>query len=218
MILLLGVFKPEIQPLIDEMQILETGELLNRSFCRGVIGENEIVVTSGFIGKIDTTMICQKFIDHFDPDKIILISGAGAIAPDLKIGDIIVGTSFVEHDKKLPVNQTKINSNLEAAVIFKKIKKDIPNVKFGTIISGDSLISDVNLKESLYNKYGALCVDMDSAAVAVTSDANKINFYVIKVILDLCDENASKDYNNNFEKCCLTGAELFIDILKNSKL
>ncbi len=218
MILLLGVFKPEVQPLIDEMLILESGELLDRPYCRGIIGENEIVVTSGFIGKIDTTMICQKFIDYFKPEKIILISGAGAIAPDLKIGDIVVGTGFIEYDKKLPIHQIKINSNLEAAVIFKKIKQDIPNVKFGTIISGDSLIADVELKQQLYNEYDALCVDMDSAAVAITSNANKTNFYIIKVILDFCDENASEDYNNNFEKCCLAGAELFIDILRNSRL
>ena len=102
--------------------------------------------------------------------------------------------------------------------LMKKIKQDIPNVKFGTIISGDSLIADVELKQQLYNEYDALCVDMDSAAVAITSSANKTNFYIIKVILDFCDENASEDYNNNFEKCCLAGAELFIDILRNSKL
>jgi len=55
MLLIESVFFPEIRPIVDSMLTLETGEIMGRLFSRGIVGQNEVIAISGFIGKVETT-------------------------------------------------------------------------------------------------------------------------------------------------------------------
>jgi nucleoside phosphorylase len=55
---------------------------------------------------------------------------------------------------------------------------------------------------------------MDSAAFAKTSQANGLEYIVIKVVLDNADENAKADFDRNFTRFCGRPAELICEVLK----
>ena len=69
----------------------------------------------------------------------------------------------------------------------------------GLIITGDDFISDPKKKQALKSQYPALCVDMESTAVAHAAFIHEVPFSVIRCISDLADENATEDYEN-FER------------------
>ena len=87
MILALGIFAPEVKPIIDQMLIIESGEILGRSYSRGVIGNNEVVACSGFVGKVETAFMTQKLIDHFRPRLVMLLSGEATVVLEEGVGE-----------------------------------------------------------------------------------------------------------------------------------
>ncbi|MFN6991133.1 MAG: 5'-methylthioadenosine/S-adenosylhomocysteine nucleosidase [Fervidobacterium sp.] len=197
MIVVTGVLKEEIVGVFRELlPLLENGELLKRNYARGIIGGNEVVTIYGFVGKVESAMIAQSIIDKFHPKYILHCGSAGSISPELKIGDIVCGTTFYEHDFQggnvLPVSSTPRLAEL--------IKDVYPNIVFGTIVSGDIIVSEKSVKEQLYNKYNALAVDMDSAAIAKVCLENGIEFCALKVIVDTSEEHAQIEYEQNFRK------------------
>ncbi|OAA31686.1 hypothetical protein AT15_02340 [Kosmotoga arenicorallina S304] len=218
MLLIESVFIPELAPIVDNMLTLETGEIMGRLFSRGIIGQNEVVATSGFIGKIEASAVTQKMIDRFSPSIVVLVSGAGALDPSLKIGDIVAGVEFQEYDLIVPTksNSTRITS-VDSSTI-EHVQKFFPEAKLGKIVSGDKLVQCTEERDELFKQTSALCLDMDSAAIARVSQMNKIPFAVFKVILDMCDENSERDFSVNFGRFSTRPAEILLTILKNHML
>jgi len=200
MLLIESVFFPEIRPIVDSMLTLETGEIMGRLFSRGIVGQNEVIAISGFIGKVETTAVTQKMIDRFSPNIVVLVSGAGALDPNLKPGDIVAGTEFQEYDLIVPTksNSTRITS-VDSNTI-EHVQNFFQEAKLGKIISGDRLVQNSEERDELFRNTSALCLDMDSAAVARVSQMNKLPFAVFKVILDMCDENSERDFSVNFNR------------------
>ena len=197
MVVVVGVLKEEIIGVFREMlPLLENGELLKRNYSRGIIGGNEVVSIYGFVGKVESAMIAQAIIDKFRPRYIIHCGSAGAIHPDLRIGDLVCGMNYLEHDFRAQ----SINPIPASAKLLEKIADVYDKVNFGTIISGDVIVSDREIKTSLYEKYGALAVDMDSAAIAKVCHQNGIDFCSLKVIVDTSEEEAQVEYEQNFRK------------------
>ncbi|WP_448374954.1 5'-methylthioadenosine/S-adenosylhomocysteine nucleosidase [Fervidobacterium sp.] len=197
MIVVTGVLKEEIIGVFREMlPLLENGELLKRNYSRGIIGGNEVVTIYGFVGKVESAMIAQAIIDKFKPQYIIHCGSAGAIHPDLKIGDLVCGSIYIEHDFRAQ-NISRLSGSSK---LLEKIADVYDRINFGTIVSGDVLVSDKEIKMSLYEQYGALAVDMDSAAIAKVCQQNGIEFCSLKVIVDTSEEQAHVEYEQNFRK------------------
>lgn len=192
-----GVLKEEIIGVFRELlPLLENGELIKRNYSRGIIGGNEVVTVYGFVGKVESAMITQALIDKFHPKYIVHCGSAGSIDPNLKIGDIVCGVEYYEHD----FQGENVLSIPASTKLIEKIKDVYPNIALGPIVSGDLIVSDKKIKENLYNKYKALAVDMDSAAIAKVCYENGIEFCSLKVIVDTSEEHAHAEYEQNFRK------------------
>jgi adenosylhomocysteine nucleosidase len=197
MVVVTGVLKEEIIGVFREMlPLLENGELVKRNFSRGIVGGNEVVTIYGFVGKVESAMIAQAIIDRFRPSYIIHCGSAGAIHPELRIGDLICGTVFYEHDFQSS-NTFGIESSSK---LLEKIADVYGKIHFGPIVSGDLVVSDRELKRRLFEKYGAFAVDMDSAAIAKVCYQNGVEFCALKVIVDTSEEHAQIEYEQNFRK------------------
>lgn len=144
-------------------------------------------------------------LPHNDPDLIIACAGAnperaesisrelieqgcgallsfgiaGALAPELKVGDIIVATDVVD-DKglKLPSAENWRNRVLD------RLPKTKGAVKSGIIYGSDQAITSAQQKSQLYEKTGALSVDMESHRMARVAASASVPFLAIRVISD----------------------------------
>ena len=57
-------------------------------------------------------------------------------------------------------------------------------IKVGTIASGDIFCTDVSMKNKIYSKFDADCVEMEGAAIAQVCYLDEIPFIIIRSISD----------------------------------
>ena len=214
MILALGIFAPEVKPIIDQMLIIESGEILGRSYSRGVIGNNEVVACSGFVGKVETAFMTQKLIDHFRPRLVMLLSGAAALDQSLKPGDLVIGTEFEEYDTFFPLSHGKMVIKAPDNLVMRFLKIYFKDWRFGKIVSGDGVVYSVEERDKIASSHRALALDMDSAAFAKMANENNQSYVVIKTILDMADENTQSDFDRNFPLFCGKPARLMVEMMK----
>lgn len=214
LVLIMGVFMPEVKPIVDNLLLLEQGQILGRPYYRGLIGNNEVVVTSGFIGKVEAALVTQKFIDRFNPKRLFLVSGCGALDPSIEIGTVIAGTEFQEYDLVLPLSSGAISLKRTELSALGKLCMDFKDIKMGKLISGDQILADSTKRDELREKHNAICLDMDSTPVAKVATENNLPYIVLKVVMDHCDENAEGDFNKNFEKFANVPGKMLVNLLK----
>jgi adenosylhomocysteine nucleosidase len=215
MILALGVFLPEVKPVMDSMLVLESGEILGRHFCRGVIGNNEVVACGGFVGKVESSMLTQRLIDRFNPRLAVLSSCAAGIDESVQIGDVVVGTEFEEYDTIFPLSEGKMVMKAPDTLLMRFLKIYFKAGKFGKILSGDGVVASASARDEIHSSYGGVALDMDSAPFAKTAYENKCSYLVIKTILDMADENSKRDFDMHFPELAGRSSELLVEIMKN---
>src|SRR5262245_14208495 len=60
--------------------------------------EIHVTLARGGHGKTQFGIQTQHLLDHAEFDLVICAGAAGALAPDVRVGDVIVATSTLEHD------------------------------------------------------------------------------------------------------------------------
>ncbi|AJC74500.1 MTA/SAH nucleosidase [Pseudothermotoga hypogea DSM 11164 = NBRC 106472] len=213
MIAVVGVLPEEVKPLIDALSPrLQVSEILKRPVFRGLIGTNEVLITSGCVGKVETACVVQALLDKFSPDCVLLVGAAGALRQDILLGTLIAGTAYVEYDFSPRVNvDSLINPSQE---VFAPLLES-SDVTCGIIASGDSFISSELVAKKIHENTGAICVDMDSAAAAKVCVENEKPFLSMKVIVDFAGSKAIEQYIENHPKYAPSPARLLAESLKN---
>ena len=64
----------------------------------------------------------------------------------------------------------------------------------GTVASGDQFVCQKNHKQEIIANTGAMCTEMEGAAIAHVAWRNGIPFTVIRAISDKADDSAEMDY------------------------
>ena len=184
---------------------------------RGSFNDKEIYTCLSGVGKVNAAISVQKLIDTFDIDCIINSGIAGGLSDKLAKLDIVISEQLTYHDfspidilDRYPPYSRFIKADSElidkaetaCAILNKKLKQDGEktfNTFRGMIVSGDSFISSAEKAKQLHDEFGALCTEMEGAAVAHTAKVNNIPFVVIRAISDFADEDADNSFDL-FEK------------------
>ena len=193
------VAEPEEQEAIEKiMKIEERKKIYELTFIEGKIkGKNSILVKCG-VGKVNAGRTTQLLIDKYKPDYIINTGVAGALNPMLNIGDIVIGTTMVQHDFDITAFGhakgyiTGIGDKIYSDdTLIRKIEQAIDNqedrtykIKKGTIASGDIFCTEVGMRDKIYAKFDAECVEMEGAAVAQVCYLCNVPFVVLRSISD----------------------------------
>lgn len=84
-----------IQTRMDGTQLTEIAGI---PFLSGYLGGTEVVATRGGVCKVNAAVSTQILIEHYSVKNVILVGVAGAVAPELKVGDIVISKDAVHHD------------------------------------------------------------------------------------------------------------------------
>jgi adenosylhomocysteine nucleosidase len=68
------------------------------------------------------------------------------------------------------------------------------HTKLGRVASGDLFVAAKPAKEAIIAKTGALCTEMEGAAIAHTAYRNGVPFVILRAISDKADDSAEMDY------------------------
>lgn len=193
------VAEPEEHEAIEKIVEIKSKKVIfELMFTEAVIDNKEIILVKCGIGKVNAARTTQLLIDKYNPDYIIDVGVAGALNPMLEIGDIVIGETLVQHDFDItafghtkgyiPGIGERIYSDEELIGKFEQAidnKKDRNyKIEKGTIASGDIFCTEIPMKDKIYAKFNAQCVEMEGAAVAQVCDLCNKPFMVLRSISD----------------------------------
>lgn len=195
-------------------------------FYEATLNNQNIILTESGIGKTNAARTTQILIDYYKPEAIFNIGVAGGIAKNLKVGDIIISTSLVQHDFDITAfnhpkgyipnigNNIPIDNNLLNTT---KTILDINNISYkeGIIASGDIFCTKESMATKINTQFNALCVEMEGASIAQTAYLSKTPCLVIRSISDCPDNNNKVTYEEFLETSSNKVAQIMYAILIN---
>ena len=214
----------ETELILRKLSGLEEKKISGVSFYKGRLNGKEIVLANMGIGKVNAGIITEALILSFKVDAVIHIGVAGAIAEGLEVLEIVLGNRLSYHDfeREILKHCSPFLEEFEPDgrlfdIAFDFLKKSGGSFKVGRIVTGDSFIDSVQKKQAILSKYpDAVCVDMESAALAHACASNAVPFLVLRSISDFSDEGLGED--NSYERNKLAAANKNIAIVEKIAL
>ena len=196
---IIGAMDVEVEHLKAELADARTECVAGTDYCSGSLGEKDVVVVKCGIGKVNAGICAQVLADHFGCTHLVNTGVAGSLdAARLDIGDLVVSTDCVEHDftvaplgyapglipgrenPEFVADAALRDAALAAAAAVAPEVRALP----GRVASGDQFISAEEDRRRIVDTFGALCCEMEGAAIAQAAEANDVPFVVVRAISD----------------------------------
>lgn len=153
--------------------------LAGRTFWQGHLQGHQVVAVQSGIGKVAAATTATLLLSHFGAEQVVFTGVAGGLAPGVEVGDVVVGTRFVQHDMdasplfpryELPgYNRSTLAADLVLAQVLQEAAKDAvtwlpklvdaatlqafglhrPTVHSGLIASGDRFVATAAESDAL---------------------------------------------------------------------
>ena len=94
----IGAMPEEVALLARDLEDPRAERRGARDYLRGRLhGRDAVVVFSGW-GKVASASTATTLIEVFGVEAVVFTGVAGALAPDLAVGDVVIGTELLQHD------------------------------------------------------------------------------------------------------------------------
>lgn len=188
----------ELEEILNIMTDKKQKEIYNIQYIEGKIQNSEVIIVKSGVGKVNAARTTQILIDKLDVKSIINVGAAGALNPLLNIGDIVIAEKLIQHDFDITAFEHDkgyitgvgdyIYSDNELVKKIQNIANNLENKTYkittGVVASGDIFCTEVAMKNKIYSKFNAECVEMEGAAIAQVCYLDKIPFVVLRSISD----------------------------------
>lgn len=152
-------------------------------FMRGKLHGKEVILGRTGIGINRARKGTNFIIQRFKPELIISAGHGGALSPELRVGDIVIG-EWVMSTKK---NQRKL--------LFKNIPGALGGFRRGGIVTENRFVYASSDKRRLYEQSGALSVDMETWGIVESTEKSNVQIISLRSISDeYCDEVPNLGY------------------------
>lgn len=161
-VLVIAALEREVAPLVRGWRVLDEG--ISAPY-RSYATEGAVVVCAG-IGPRPAGCAADSALSLYRPQIVVSAGLAGALTPDLKVGD-----PFIPHTVVNSATGTRIHTAQGSN---------------GVLVSASG-VAGPEAKRLLGRQFGALAVDMEGAAVAEVAEKHGIPFMAVKTISDAYD-------------------------------
>lgn len=225
-VLLLGALEGEIGAFGEHLE--RTGERRWGAyrFLEGRIGAHEVVVSRSGVGKSLSAMLTQHLIDRYAPSRIIFTGVAGALNPELDIGDTVVAATCMQYDMdaralgfargEVPYTPYRILS-CDPDMVARALtcRPTIGAVMRGHVLTGDSFIVTANDASHRYlrEELGGDAVEMEGASAGLVATVNAVPFVIIRTISDRADTSKSVNFAEFVRQASRTAREFAAHLL-----
>lgn len=219
---IIGAMDVEVATLKANMIEKTETAIAGSIYCEGFLEGLPVVVVQCGIGKVNAALCAQILCSQFAVTHIVNTGIAGSLDKDLDIGDFVISRDAIYHDFScsslnpdyavgqipgFPVRKFPADENLIKLAFAAADSLQTGHAKIGTVASGDQFISSKEHKAKIIADTGALCTEMEGAAIAHTAWRNDVPYVVIRAISDKADDSAEMDYPTfeamAAEKCAL---------------
>lgn len=218
----IGAMDVEVATLKANMTEKTEHTVAGSVYCEGVLEGLPVVVVQCGIGKVNAALCVQVLCSQFAVTHVVNTGIAGSLDKDLDIGDFVISKDAIYHDftcaalnpayvtgqiPGFPVRYFPADENLVKLAYAAADSLQAGHAMIGTVASGDQFVGQKAQKEKIIADTGALCTEMEGAAIAHGAWKNGIPFVVIRAISDKADDSAEMDYPTfeamAAEKCAL---------------
>ena len=196
---IIGAMDVEVEHLKNELLDARTERVAGQDYCSGRLGDKDVVVVKCGVGKLNAGICAQVRAEHFGCTHLINTGIAGSLDPErLDIGDLVVATDCVQHDftvEELGYTPGHIPGRERVEFVADAALREAalaaaaevgPEVGAppGRVASGDQFVCLESTRTRIVGQFGALCCEMEGAAIAQAAEANGVPFVVVRAISD----------------------------------
>ncbi|MFA6582380.1 MAG: 5'-methylthioadenosine/S-adenosylhomocysteine nucleosidase, partial [Paludibacter sp.] len=95
---IMGAMPEEMDKIIASITNKQIEESGSRIYYRGELFGQEVVAVFSRWGKVAAAATVTHLILEYKVDRIIFTGVAGAISPELNVGDVVIGQRLFQHD------------------------------------------------------------------------------------------------------------------------
>ena len=227
-IAIMGAMPEEIEPIISKLENLKQTKYAANTYYEGTYNGQELVVAYSKIGKVFATLTATSLIQKFGCEKLLFSGVAGAISPELNIGDLIIADGLCQHDLDItafghpygyvPEGEVCIPTDVTLRNIAKEVAsdKDLKLVE-GVIATGDQFVANPERKDWIGETFKAHALEMEGASVAVVCSSLDIPFFILRAISDSADMDASFNFDEFLESSAKISADFILSMVEKIK-
>ncbi|MBN3765556.1 5'-methylthioadenosine/adenosylhomocysteine nucleosidase [Burkholderia sp. Ac-20365] len=193
-----------------------------RDYHIGTVHGAPCVVTLARVGKVAAAATVSALIHAFDVEAVVFTGVAGGVGPTVRIGDIVVAETLMQHDLDasplfprfevplLGMSRFAADAPLTAALARacerfveeegaalsqRFVTEALPTVHRGLIISGDQFVASATSVDLLRAALpDALAVEMEGAAIAQVCYEYGVPCAIVRTISDTADAHAPASF------------------------
>ena len=204
---IIGAMDVEVAALKEKMTNKTEKTVAGSVYCQGLLENLPVVVVQCGVGKVNAALCVQILCDCFSVTHVVNTGVAGSLDVKLDIGDFVISRDAIYHDfdchvLNYPVGQVPgmdvkaFPADLKLVELAYSAADNLwpGHAALGTVASGDQFVCDKEQKRTIVANTGAICTEMEGAAIAHGAWRNQIPFVVIRAISDKADDSAEMDY------------------------
>ena len=179
------------------------------------------IIQSG-AGEIRAAACTQLLISLFDVDVIVNYGVVGALTEKLKVTNICLVEKVVHYDMDTSAaDHCEVGRYLEYQDVYlpttqqyvQLVKKHHDFIRPVICASGDKFIADEAKKRALHHDFKADICDMESAAIVLICDQNKVPNLILKTVSDSITGGAA-EFRSSIERAADICLEILDEILQ----
>lgn len=223
-IAIMGAMPEEVAPILEKLGSYKTTEYAGNKYYEATYKGVDLVVAYSKIGKVFSTLTATTMIEHFGCNKLLFSGVAGAVSPDLKVGDLVVATKLSQHDLDItafghpfgfvPEGAVFVEADKDMIELSKKVASSMDkSVKEGIIATGDQFVANEERKNWILDTFDASALEMEGGSVAVVCNALNVPFFILRSISDAADMDASFSFDEFLESSAIISAEFVMNMV-----
>jgi adenosylhomocysteine nucleosidase len=198
MIAILVAVSQELDPILKRAETEHIVRQQHLDFHEGTLAGQPVAMLALGVGKECARIAAELTIRFYRPDLIICAGFGGGLQPDVKEGDIVIGTDVLDlaEDTGQTVRTRSTHSLLQAGDL--DISSSPYRLHFGKILTSDELVLKAVHKQRLGKATGASACDMETSAVAKVAADRKTPMLAIRCITDGSRTTLPEEFNDFF--------------------
>jgi nucleoside phosphorylase len=190
MLLIAAALEEQLKIAMETCRELEKIHSPGISLWQGARGGSAFCFLKTRVGPAKAAASLEKALDHVQPEQILMIGYAGALDPALKLGDLVAVTkaTLFSLDRDHPDwNDVQLDGSFDlthadSLAVF--AKSHGMKAVSGSALTSSHVLGDPAHKDSLFRKYHAFIVDMETAALARVAASRGISMSCIRAVSD----------------------------------
>ena len=142
------------------------------------LGTHRLVLAANGAGAQRAASAVEAALESFPAEAIVSTGFCGALAPELEIAEVVVGSAISAGSRTFPALHPASRRQH----------------RIGVVCSIDHVAQTAEEKRRLHSGGGSV-VEMEAGGVAQQAATRGVPFYCVRVVTDLADEDMANDFN-----------------------